>query len=186
MSEMKDMNADNDVNGTGSHGAESASSGRCPTGEQRGPGRHPATARTGRTKEMNIAVMECYFLSGPVDKNDKPVRVYRRRMHSIWNERQSLHITEQRLCQQVRMIRGNGWLTELQLADIKKKLVNISVEENKDHEIYVGEEPVEENDLVDIIDINGPMASANILELSDHDRELLEEIKSTIENDLDT
>ena len=33
---------------------------------------------------------------------------------------------------------------------------------------------------------NGPMASANILELSDHDRELLEEIKSTIENDLDT
>ena len=33
---------------------------------------------------------------------------------------------------------------------------------------------------------NGPMASENILELSDHDRELLEEIKSTIENDLDT
>ena len=41
------------------HGAESASSDSCPAGEQRGPGRHPATARTGWTKEMNIAVMEC-------------------------------------------------------------------------------------------------------------------------------
>ena len=109
MSEMKDMNTiNNDVNGTGSHGAESASSGRCPTGEQRGPGRHPATARTGWTKEMNIAVMECYFLSNPVDENDKPIRGYRRRMHSIWNERQGLHVTEQRLCDQVRMIRKNG------------------------------------------------------------------------------
>ena len=64
MSEMKDMDTiNNDVNGSGSHGAESTSSGRCPTVEQRGPGRHPATARTGWTKEMNIAVMECYFLS---------------------------------------------------------------------------------------------------------------------------
>ena len=45
MSEMKDMNTiNNDMNGTGSHGAESASSGMCPMGEQRGPGRHPATA----------------------------------------------------------------------------------------------------------------------------------------------
>ena len=174
MCEMKDMNTiNNDVNGTGSHGAESASSGRCPTGEQRGPGRHPATARTGWTKEMNIAVMECYFLSNPADENDKPIRGYRRRMHSIWNQRQGLHVTEQRLCDQVRMIRKNGWLTELQLADIKKRLMNISVGKNEDPEIHFGEEPLEETVMVSN---NGPMASENILELGDHDRELLEEI----------
>ena len=54
---------------------------------------------------------------------------------------------------------------------------------NEDHEIYVGEEPVEEND---VVNNNGPMASANILELLDYDRELLEEAESTIEHDLDT
>ena len=81
------------------------------------------------------------------------------------------------------MIRKNGWLTELQLADIKKRLMNISVEKNEDPEIYFGEERLEETVMVSN---NGPMASENILELSDHDRELLEEIKSTVENDLDT
>ena len=76
-----------------------------------------------------------------------------------------MHVTEQRLCDQVRMIRRNGWLTELQLADIKKRLVNISVEENEDHEIYVGEELVEENN---VVSNNGPMASVNILDLVQH------------------
>ena len=59
-------------------------------------------------------------------------------MHSIWNELQSLLVTKQRLCEQVRMICRNEWLTELQLADIKKRLVKISVEDNEDYEIYLG------------------------------------------------
>ena len=42
---------------------------------------------------------------------------------------------------------------------------------------------MEEND---VVNNNGPSASANILELIFHDRELLKEIKSTIENDLHT
>ena len=67
------------------------------------------------------------------------------------------------------MIRKNGWLPELQLADIKKRLMNISVEKNEDPEIYFGEEPLEETAMVSN---NGPMASENILELNDHDREL--------------
>ena len=75
-------------------------------GEQRGPGRHPATARTGWSKEMNIAVTEYYYLSNPVNDNSKPVRGYRRRMHSLWKERQSFNITEQRLCDKV----VNRWL----------------------------------------------------------------------------
>ena len=38
------------------------------------------------TKTLNTAVMECYFLSRPVDKEGKPVIRYRRRMHNIWKE----------------------------------------------------------------------------------------------------
>ena len=35
------------------------------------------------TKTLNTAVMECYFLSRPVDEEGKPVIGYRRRMHNI-------------------------------------------------------------------------------------------------------
>ena len=75
MSGMEDMdNIENDANGAGSLSAEGASSGRCPMGEQRGNDCHHATARTVWTKDMNIAVMECYFLSNPVDDNGRPTR----------------------------------------------------------------------------------------------------------------
>ena len=73
----------------------------------------------------------------------------------------------------------------MQLADIKKRLVNVSVEENADNETYVGKEPLEENDTVNLIN-HVPLTSATTLELSHQDRELIEEIKSTIENDLET
>ena len=46
-------------------------------------------------KTMNTAVMECYFLSRPVDEEGKPVTGYRRRMHNIWKERYGTKITEQ-------------------------------------------------------------------------------------------
>ena len=38
------------------------------------------------TKTLNTAVMECYFLSRPVDEESKLVRGCRRRMHNIWKE----------------------------------------------------------------------------------------------------
>ena len=38
------------------------------------------------TKLLNTAVMECYFLSRPLDKEGKQVRGYRRRMHNIWKQ----------------------------------------------------------------------------------------------------
>ena len=45
-------------------------------------------------------------------------------MYAIWKERQNLQITEQRLCDQARMIRVNGWLTELELDDTKRRVLN--------------------------------------------------------------
>lgn len=71
-----------------------------------GPGRHPATARMKWNREMNIAVLvECYYLSKPVDESGTPVTGYRQRMHALWKERGLPKITEQRLCDQAGMIR---------------------------------------------------------------------------------
>ena len=58
----------------------------------RGPGRPHATARTGWTKEKNVAVMECYFLSNPVDEYGKPIRGYRRRMNLIFRRKNKVAI----------------------------------------------------------------------------------------------
>ena len=78
----------NGVNGsgTGETGA-AASPDRCPTVGQGGPGRHPAIARMKWSRDMNIAVMECYYLSKPVDESGRPVREYRQRMHTVWLNR---------------------------------------------------------------------------------------------------
>ena len=45
------------------------------------------------SKTLNTAVMECYFLSRPVDEEGKPVKGYKRRMHNIWKEQYHTEIT---------------------------------------------------------------------------------------------
>ena len=69
MSVMSTINLPNNgVNETGS-ASEGLSPGRCPMEEQRGPGRHPATApriqRRKWSQEDNRIVMECYYQSEP-------------------------------------------------------------------------------------------------------------------------
>ena len=122
----QNIEIDNDVNGTGTS-CEGVSSGRCPVDEQRRPDRHHATARKSWNREVNIAVMECYFLSKPMDEEGKPLRGYRRRMHAIWKERCQMVVTEQRLCDQARMIRKNGWLTNLELEEIKRRVLKDNI-----------------------------------------------------------
>ena len=51
-------------------------------------------------------------------------------MHNIWKETQGLKVIEQRLCDQARMIRMNGWLTELEMNVIKKSMVNENADKN--------------------------------------------------------
>ena len=82
MSVMSNINSqDNDVNGAGTS-CEGPTSGRCSLAQQQRPGRHQTTATKRKwTKELNVVVMECYFLSNPVDEDGKPIRGYRQRMH---------------------------------------------------------------------------------------------------------
>ena len=64
--------------------------------------------------------MECFFRSKPFDDDGKPIRGYRQRMMQEWKEHGVFEITEQRLCDQARAIRKNGWLSNLKLQNIRR------------------------------------------------------------------
>ena len=70
------------------------------------------------TKTLNTPVMECYFLSRPVEEEGKPVRGYSRRMHNIWKERYGTEITEH-LCDQAKIIRKKECIIKLKLENIE-------------------------------------------------------------------
>ena len=123
----------NDVKGAGTS-CESTSSGRCSLGEQRGPGRYPMTARKRWSKEVNKVVMECFYRSKPSDEEGRPIRGYRQRMFRQWRLRGMFESTEQRVCDQARAIRKNGWLSELELEMIKWKIDNEAQNEDSGHE----------------------------------------------------
>uniref|UniRef100_A0A1X7SGB9 Uncharacterized protein n=1 Tax=Amphimedon queenslandica TaxID=400682 RepID=A0A1X7SGB9_AMPQE len=88
--------------------------------------------RTRWTKAMNVAAMECYYLSNPVDNNGRSVRGYRKRMYESWKVRGGyLGISEQRLCDQVRAIRKNGWLSQVEIEKIRRKVTEDVGEESR-------------------------------------------------------
>ena len=175
---------DDGVNGTGAF-CEGASSGRCPVGEQRRPGRDPATARMMWSKDVNKVVMECYLKRKPVNENEVPIRGYRQRMFRVWQEIGLFESTEQRICDQARAIRKNGWLSELEIEVIKRK---INQEETGDTNVQgLGGATTDENMENDEVQQeegefdmqDEPGDDANIKELnviSEKDRRIISEI----------
>ncbi|CAB4036691.1 Hypothetical predicted protein [Paramuricea clavata] len=145
---------DNDVNETGTT-SECPSSGRCPVDQQHRPSRH-ATAEAIRlvwTKEINVLIMECFYLGKPFSENGKPQRGYRQRMHRIWNERGVFPAKEQRICDQARAIRKNGWLTDIELESIKQRVLS--------EEINHGESDLEREEVGCDLTMNGEMRNEN-------------------------
>ena len=118
MSEISNQNSENNsVNRAGPVG-EGSSPGRCSLVRQRGPGRHPTTVRTKWSKNVSKIVMECK----PSDDDGKPIRGYRQRMMQEWKEHGVFEITKQRLCDQERAIRKNGWFSDLELENIRRMI----------------------------------------------------------------
>ena len=101
---------------------------------------------------MNTVVMECYFLSRPVDEEGKPIRGYRRRMHNIWKQRYDTEITQQLLCDQARMITRNEWITKLEEGNIRKKVlqkekyIEVNNNDNTGELFYQNEENIHKNE----------------------------------------
>ena len=65
---------------------------------------------------MNKFVMRCYFKSDPSKRN------CRERMYAIWNEIGGFELTEQKLVGQARAIRGNKWLSDLELEQLQREI----------------------------------------------------------------
>lgn len=74
--------------------------------------------------EVNKVVMKCYLMS----KSSKRGH----RMYDLWQEIGIFEITEQRLADQVRVIKGNEWLLKVEKEEIKR---NIETENNSDTDI---------------------------------------------------
>ena len=113
--------SDNGVNEAGTNG-EGLSPGRCPIDEQGGPGRNHDTATVRRRKggkidwsDLNGTVMECYILSEPERRG------YMDRMRELWLQKGLSEVTKQRLSDQVRQIKKKGWLTDVEIEEIKRK-----------------------------------------------------------------
>ena len=71
-------------------------------------------------KTFNTAVMECYFLSRPVDEECELIRQYRRMLGRNWKEQYGTKMTEQSFCDQAKMIRKNELITKMEFENIKR------------------------------------------------------------------
>ena len=71
--------------------------------------------------------MTCHY------QNQPDVRGYRERLHAFYKEKGLFQVGQQRLCDQVQMIQKKGWLSQLQLEEIKRLpesdiVVSVSIE----------------------------------------------------------
>ena len=106
------------MNGTRPLG-KGSSPGECFLVKQREFGLHQVAARIKQNKEVTKVVLECFYRSNPFDEEGKPIKGNRQRMFREWRCRGLLELTEQRICDQARAIRKNGWLSQL---EFKKQL----------------------------------------------------------------
>ena len=124
MSEKSNTKVSNNgVNETGSS-SESLSPGRCPMERANVPSRQSVTARRIWSTQDNHTLMKFYYQSQP----DK--RGYRKRLLSIWNKNKMFAATEQRLCDQVRIIMKRGWFSELQLEEVRRTATENEIKTN--------------------------------------------------------
>ena len=66
--------------------------------------------RTKWTSQENKIVMECYLF------RESKIRGYRKRMLSLWLQKGTFSVSEQRLVNQTNTIRRNSWMTECRRA----------------------------------------------------------------------
>ena len=68
------------------------------------------------TSQENKIVMEFYLLSEPKIKN------YGKDILSLWQHQGMFWVSEQRLVDQANIIRGNNWMTELEIEELERKV----------------------------------------------------------------
>ena len=85
------------------------------------------------TKELNRLVMKCYL------KSDPSKRGYRKRMLEIWNKTGVFETTEHQLAGQALSIKNKGWLSQVEIEEIKRNLdareINEGENAEENHEV---------------------------------------------------
>ena len=122
----------NNVNGSGSTNCEAVTSGMDCVTEQAQADRHSATAKTRRrrkwSKADNEIVVECYLKSNP------DVRGYGARMLKVWTDKGMFLTTVKCLTGQLRLIKRNKWITDVEWEAIQRKLkVDDGIENDESH-----------------------------------------------------
>ncbi|XP_063591307.1 uncharacterized protein LOC134768408 [Penaeus indicus] len=110
--------------------------------------------------------MECFYRSKPFDENGKPSRGYRQRMFREWRNRGGFESTEQRISDQARAIRKNGWLSELVFEVIKRSVIE-EEEREANNDVEDGREQVDNENLMDV-DVEENMVNDVNVEENDH------------------
>ena len=148
METNQDIN-NNGINGTSLDNRSALLDSRVYTKmEGQGPGgHHQATGHNGReedaaeiwptetrsrkrwTKDKNKEIWRCYIMSDPA------LRVYRKRMHNIWHERNNAPQTKQRLAHQICGIIKNNWLSVIEREAIERQLANNEMREDQEEQI---------------------------------------------------
>ena len=110
-------------------------------------GHHQATDRNGRQEgkaemeptkarsrkrwmnDENKEIWRCYRMSDPA------MRGYRKRMHSIWHERNNAPQTEQRLVNQILVIMKNNWFSGIEREWIERQLTHNEIRDDQEEQI---------------------------------------------------
>ena len=121
--------------------SESFSSGRCLVEQQHRRGRQVTAEATRRiwTKDINVVMMQCFYLSKLFCEDGKPKRGYRQQMHRIWQERGLFLTTKQKICDRARAIRKNNWLTDIDQESIRRRVLSEEIS-NGEHNLERQEE----------------------------------------------
>ena len=77
-------------------------------------------------KEVKKVVTECWIRSDPT------TRGYRKRMKQIWDEKGLIQANEQRI---VEMIRVNGWLTDIEIEEITRRIESAGEQEHENEDV---------------------------------------------------
>ena len=115
--------------------------------------------------------MGCYLLSEP------KVRGYRKRMLSLWLNEGMFWVSKQRLVDQANTIRGNSWMTELEIDKLERNLAeNYSYKEEERRADDTGNTGAEVRDILTALE-----ADEDIGNLEEEKVAIIEEIAEVLE-----
>ena len=123
--------------------------------QQHVPGRNPTTAGKTWSKNDNKLAMMSYFKSEPLKRG------YRKRMLEIWKEIGTFDLKEQQLANQVRSIRKNSLMSEVEMEELKRKIAGDIREDINVQEAVHEEEYANDVNVIPDLVLNDPVESEN-------------------------